>query len=60
MERCYNGCLIETWENWEDEGMYDVCITYPNGDSDVDFARSDNEEELIEEAMDIIDRNVEL
>lgn len=58
MERHYKGCLIETWENWDDAGMYDVCITYPSGDSDIDFARSDNETELIEEAMGIIDRNV--
>lgn len=58
MEKCYKGCKIETWENWDDENMYDVYITYPNGDSDIDFARGDNEEELIEEAMYFIDRNV--
>lgn len=47
-----SGRVAETFMNWENPHMYDIFI-YDGEDGemiDMDFARSDNERELIEEA----------
>lgn len=48
----YKKCVIETCENWDDPRFYDVYINDKKTGEliDCDFARSDNENDLINEA----------
>lgn len=53
----YKKCVIETCENWDDPRFYDVYINDKKTGEliDCDFARSDNENDLINEAKKIVD-----
>lgn len=49
-----NGYMVETCESWDVPGFYDIYISKDGEVIDMDFARGQDEKELINEAENII------